>query len=367
MPPLGGLPCLRPSILFHRRKVKSGLRPSAAGAGGGQAGQQFLFLGLPGGPVSRAVRVSLRSPSPASGPPSARSSAAPPSLPSRPLPPVPAVAAAAAAVAVCHGAIALPPAALHHVRQEKGLRVPEGQQPPAARGKEKGGEEEEGVGGVRGWRRGREAAGTGCGRGGEPHSGSHCLLPSAASTFFVPLREAPVVRAPAPIPLVQPPNPLEGEVPQSWDSSPGSSPAPHSAGANLAGRPPPQPFYPGNSRRGGRREEKKENRQQRFPLLRLLLRHPHPHLHLQTSKCTGTPGSSTSCYCRFAHSTAPAPLLPTYQLRLKYALSALDPPSHTDPSGPPSGQHHSWPPRQFLRPVPRSPRFTATIHQITSC
>lgn len=114
-----------------------------------------------------------------------------------------------------------PSSALHHVRKKqrlftrrgrgRGLQL-EAREPGATRT----------GGGGRGVRRGGgEVARTVCGRGGEPHSGSHRLLPAPALTFCTAQRGTCPPTSPGPAA-----DSTREDAPRSWGPAPQSSPLP---------------------------------------------------------------------------------------------------------------------------------------------
>lgn len=143
-----------------------------------------------------------------------------------------------------------PSSALHHVRKEKRFFTQWGRgrglQPGGARGRaDPRGREGWGRGGGR--RGGGEVARTGCGRGGELHSGSHRLLPAPASTFCT----AQSGTSHQPLGSCHGLHP-GGRTAELGAGAPNQS-ASRLAEANLAARPAPQPFSRGTwgSGRGG--------------------------------------------------------------------------------------------------------------------
>lgn len=133
------------------------------------------LLGFPGPPAGAASGLQVRRP-----PDTPTSARAPPPL-LGPLGP-PRARGGGSGVSRRHCS---PSSALHHVRKEKRFFTRRGRgrglQPGGAQGRK---DPQGGAGGGGGGRRGGgEVARTGCGRGGEPHSGSHRLLPAPASTF----------------------------------------------------------------------------------------------------------------------------------------------------------------------------------------
>lgn len=200
--------------------------------------------------------------------------------------------------------------------------------------------------------RGGEAAGQGV--GGERAAPPQRPPPPAPASTFCRARRDAGAPNPAVLPLVP-----TGDPQRSWGPAPQTA---CSSRANLAARPAPQPF----SRRGDRaRSCRRGCRTRSLPGVRDTAR-PAPPSPLAELPTAPGPHHGSSCSRRFAHSAAPAVPLPTYLLRVQSAVSSpVRRP--TDRRGPPSRQHRSRPQRQFLRRVPHSPRFTATIHQITSC
>ncbi|XP_036910335.1 uncharacterized protein LOC118992507 [Sturnira hondurensis] len=222
----------------------------------------------------------------------------------------------AVAAAECHGAIALPPPL---------CTMSERSASPEVAGAEAFSGKREGEGrpaqrkGARRAERRREVARTVCGRGGEPHSGSRRLLPAPASTFCT------AQRGTCPQPLGSCDGLHTGGRTAELGASSPKQPALHGTEANLAARPAPQPFSRGSGRgcRGGSRTCYSCSTTY-WPLPRRST-HYLPSTSFPTSKaadCTGTPGRSSSCYCRLVHSVSPTSLLPTYQLWVKCALSA---------------------------------------------
>lgn len=126
----------------------------------------------------------------------------------------------AVAAAECHGAIALPPP-LCTMSGRSSASSPKGAGAAAfswrreSQGRPAQGE---GAGGRRG---GGEVARTVCGRGGEPHSGSHRLLPAPASTFCTAQRRTCPPASPGPAA-----DSTGEDAPRSWGPAPQSSPLP---------------------------------------------------------------------------------------------------------------------------------------------
>lgn len=211
-----------------------------------------------------------------------------------------------------------------------------------------------------GTRRGRRGAGRRPDRvweGSEPHRRSGRLLPSPPQLFCT-ARERRGPRAPAVLPRF-----LAGDTQRSWGAGSPRQPAP--PGANLAARPAPQPFSRGGDRGGRVRSCRLGSRTRSLSGSPGTARPASPSPPEELPTAPG-PHHGSSCSRRFAHSAAPAAPLPTHLLRVQRAVSSpVRRP--TGRRGLPSGKHRSRPQRQFLRRVPHSPRFTATIHQITSC
>lgn len=178
--------------------------------------------------------------------------------------------------------------------------------------------EEEGAGGAE---RRREVARTVCGRGGEPHSGSRRLLPAPASTFCT------AQRGTCPQPLGSCYGLHRGGRTAELGAGSLKQPALQGAEANLAARPAPQPFSRGSGRGsgcGGRsRTCCRCSTTCALPCARrtACLASPSPRPKLPTALGPRAAASS-SCYCCLVHSVSPTSLLPTYQLRVKCALSA---------------------------------------------
>lgn len=192
----------------------------------------------------------------------------------------------------------------------------------------------------------------GCGRGGEPHSGSRRLLPAPASTFCTA---------------------QSGTCPRLLGSSHGlhrreraaelgagspKQPASHRTEANLAARPAPQPFSRGSSRGGGCGGGScsccRCSTTCPFPCARRTAC-PAPPPHLRSFQLHRDPGQQHELLLPLRPLSTPhfpSPRLPTAGEVRAVSFQVLRP---TDPRGPPSGQHHSRPRRQSLRPVPHSP------------
>lgn len=204
--------------------------------------------------------------------------------------------------------------------------------------------------------RGGEAAGQGVG-GERAAPPQRPPPPEPASTFLYSPGEAraPSPRGPAAVPRRGHAAELGGRFP----------PQPAPPGANLAARPAPQPFSRGGDRGGRVRSCRLGSRTRSLSGSPGTARPASPSPPEELPTAPG-PHHGSSCSRRFAHSAAPAAPLPTHLLRVQRAVSSpVRRP--TDRRGLPSGKHRSRPQRQFLRRVPHSPRFTATIHQITSC
>ncbi|XP_041514607.1 basic proline-rich protein-like [Microtus oregoni] len=241
-----------------------------------------------------------------------------------------------------------PASALHHVTKEKRSFTRGAEAAACVRRPARGD--------PAGEARGGEAAGQGVG-GERAAPPQRPPPPAPASTFLYSPGEA---RAPSP--AVLPRFPAE-DTQRSWGAGSPRQPAP--PGANLAARPAPQPFSRGGDRGGGVRSCRLGSRTRSLPGTLGTARPASPSPPAELPTAPG-PHHGSSCSRRFAHSAAPAAPLPTHLLRVQRAVSSpVRRP--TDRRGPPSGKHRSRPQRQFLRRVPHSPRFTATIHQITSC
>ena len=218
-----------------------------------------------------------------------------------------------------------------------------------------------------GRREGGEVARTGCGRGGEPHSGSRRLLPAPASTFCTA---------------------QSGTSPQSLGSNHGlhgggraaelgagcpKQPAPRLAEANLAARPA-HSHFPGEP--GEAAEEAAAAavpavaaaapRLAPSPALAApLAKHPpSPPLKLPTA-----PGPRAAAPAASAASSIQYPPL-LFSPPTNCGWSARCQPPSPPPHWPPWAPVRAAPlPAAAAAPAPGSPlaRFTATIHQITSC
>lgn len=226
---------------------------------------------------------------------------------------------------------------------------------------------ERGLGAGGGRRGGGEVARTGCGRGGELHSGSHRLLPAPASTFCT----AQSGTSHQPLGSCHGLHP-GGRTAELGAGAPNQS-ASRLAEANLAARPAPQPFSRGTwgSGRGGCCGGCS------CSCCRCSTTCPFPGSHRPACQASPSPppklptapgpravapaasAASSTQYPRF-----PSPHLPTVSEVI--ACQLLSPP----PRWPPWAPVREAPlPAAAAVPEPGSPlvRFTATIHQITSC
>lgn len=207
-------------------------------------------------------------------------------------------------------------------------------------------------GGWGGRRGGGEVARRGCGRGGEPHSGSRRLLPAPASTFCTAQRGT----CPRPLGSCHGLH-REGRAAELGTGSP-KQPAPHRAEANLAARPAPQPFSRGSRRGGGcgggSRSCCRCSTTCPFACARRTAC-PAPPPHLRSFQLHRDPEQQHELLLPLRPLSIPhfpSPHLPTAGEVRAVSTRVLRP---TDSRGPPSGQHHSRPRRQFLHPVPHSP------------
>lgn len=134
-------------------------------------------------------------------------------------------------------------------------------------------------------------------------------------------------------------------------------PAPRGAEANLAARPAPQPFSRGSGRGGGCGDG---------PCTCCRCSGTCPFLGARRTICPASPSPPPKL------PTAPGPQAAAAAMLLRPFSVPRFPPPHlptagkvravssrvlrpSEPRGPLSGQHHSRPRRQFLRPVPHSP------------
>lgn len=210
--------------------------------------------------------------------------------------------------------------------------------------------------GRRGGRRGGgEVARTGCGRGGELHSGSRRLLPAPASTFCT----AQSGTSHQPLGSCHGLHP-GGRTAELGAGFPNQS-APRLAEANLAARPAPQPFSRGTwgSGRGGccggcscsccRCSTTSPFTGAHRPACQAS---PSPPPKLPTAPGPRAAAPAASAASSTQYPRFPSSHLPTVGEVLAVSSRVLRP---ADPRGPPSGKHHSRPRRQFLRRVPHSP------------
>ncbi|XP_057345011.1 WAS/WASL-interacting protein family member 3-like [Manis pentadactyla] len=222
--------------------------------------------------------------------------------------------------------------------------------------------------GPEGRRGGGEVARTGCGRGGEPHSGSHRLLPAAASTFCT-AQSGAYPRCSGSCHGLR----SGGRAAELGAGSP-KQPAPQRAEANLAARPAPQPFSRGSGRGGGCGGGSCSccpcSSACRFPCARrtACLASASPPPKLPTAP--GPQAAARAAPAAPSIHSPPLPFSPPTNCRVSARCQLPCPPPHRPPWAPVrAAPLPAAAAAAAAVPAPGSPlvQFTATIHQITSC